>query len=80
MGKTEAQCQREYRADKGGAGIAGKEKMIEALKSLKAYSELNRKTDAQPSLAALKISGRRGLWALLSTHPDLSLRIERLQK
>ena len=69
---------REFRADKGGATFAGKEKMIHALQSLKGTVE--KVDESHPALAAFKISGRpRGLLALLATHPNLDTRIERLR-
>lgn len=68
---------REYRADAGGARLAGREKMRAALQRLQNYVE--RIDDSQPALAAFKISGHRGgLAALLSTHPPLEERIRRL--
>lgn len=71
---------REFRADAGGAALAGRESMLSALRALKRNSELA-ELEAQPSLAALKISGRRGgFMALLSTHPPLDARIEALLK
>lgn len=69
---------REYRADSGGAALAGREKMIAALEALKKtvnYADLTGKE----SLATLKISGKRGFFALFSTHPPLEDRIERLK-
>jgi heat shock protein HtpX len=69
---------REFRADKGGATFAGKEKMIHALQSLKGSVE--KVDESHPAIAAFKISGRpRGLLALLATHPNLDTRIERLR-
>lgn len=68
---------REFRADEGGARLAGREKMIgalEALQSTVAYADLTGKA----SLAALKISGKRR-FALFATHPPLEDRIERLK-
>lgn len=70
---------REFRADEGGARLAGRDKMISALEALKRASGLV--DDRAPSLAAFKISGRRGgIRALFSTHPDLDVRIEALRK
>lgn len=69
---------REYRADAGGAGLAGREKMIAALEALKRsvnYADLTGKE----SLATLKISGKRGGFNPFSTHPPLEDRIERLK-
>lgn len=69
---------REFRADKGGAKFAGREKMISALESLKRHSE--RIDTNHGALTTLKINGRRGgLMAMLSTHPDLDARIARLR-
>ncbi len=67
---------REFRADAGGAGLAGTHKMISALKSLKAT------VDPQPlpqQMAAFGISGGRGRFGrLFMSHPPLDERIERL--
>ena len=71
--------QREYRADLGGGQLAGKQKMIAALKRLKAQYE----SSALPkSIAALGISGEQGmgLKELFSTHPSLDDRIAKLQQ
>lgn len=74
--------QREFRADAGGARFAGKGKMVGALQSLqRAFGRTAQEEGRGESLATLKISGRpSGLMALLSTHPPLEERIERLQK
>jgi len=70
--------QREYRADAGGAGLAGRESMIAALRKLQRTKEL---VDvSQPALATFKISGRPGFLQLFSTHPDLALRIAELER
>ncbi|MDQ0229462.1 protease HtpX [Metabacillus malikii] len=66
---------REYHADRGGADLAGKDKMIHALESLKHYT--NRVREEQTSLATLKINSKKGM-SLFSTHPDLDERIKRL--
>ncbi|MHB0994780.1 MAG: protease HtpX [Elusimicrobiales bacterium] len=69
---------REFRADAGGAALAGRESMLSALKALKRNAELA-ELEPQPALAALKISGKRGgFMALLSTHPPLEARIAAL--
>ena len=69
---------REYRADAGGAALAGKDAMISALQALQ-------RAQGQPvtlpqNMAALGIRGSRatGLRALLRTHPDLDDRIRAL--
>ncbi len=68
---------REYHADAGGARLAGSEKMIHALESLKSYVN-GIKDGGRDSLATLKISGKKK-GSLFSTHPDLDDRIERLR-
>ncbi len=70
---------REYRADSGGARLAGNSDMIAALKALKRTYGLGEDGEGQPALATLKISGKSsGLMRLFSTHPDLDDRIARL--
>ncbi|MDH6596619.1 protease HtpX [Bacillus aerius] len=68
---------REFHADRGGADLAGKDKMIHALRSLEAYTS-RIKDDDQVAVATLKISGKRKA-SLFSTHPDLNERIRRLE-
>jgi heat shock protein HtpX len=74
---------REYRADRGGAILAGKDKMIEALNSLRVLQEI--KDPMQQKAAAiqsLKISNKKtknGFFRLFATHPPLENRIERLK-
>jgi heat shock protein HtpX len=69
---------REFRADAGGAGLAGQGAMVGALRRLKSFQG---QVDNQrsPELATLKIAGGRGLMALLSTHPPLEVRIAALE-
>jgi heat shock protein HtpX len=69
---------REFRADAGGAALAGRSTMIAALQRLARTTELVDKS--QPSLATLKIAGGKGFMALLATHPPLPARIEALQR
>ena len=69
---------REYRADAGGARLAGRDKMISALRRLQGTSEVE--DDRAPSLAALKISQHSSWLALFSSHPPLERRISRLQQ
>lgn len=67
---------REFHADKGGADLAGKDKMRHALEMLKQYT--NRiQNDEQTAVATLKINGKRKT-SLFSTHPDIDERIKRL--
>ncbi|MBN8554288.1 MAG: protease HtpX [Deltaproteobacteria bacterium] len=70
---------REFRADQGGAQLAGRENMILALESLKRTFE-DVDPAAQPAVQALKISSRPGgIMKLFSTHPPLEERIKRLR-
>ncbi len=70
---------REYRADRGGAKLAGREKMISALKALGGTSGYV--DEEHESLASLKISGKpkSAMQFLFSTHPPLEDRIRRLE-
>lgn len=69
---------REYRADHGGAKLAGREKMIAALDRLQ--MGLDREDHQTPSLDVLKISHQRNWFELFSTHPPLPKRIARLRE
>ncbi len=71
---------REFRADAGGARLAGKEAMISSLQSLRALKEIKDPRE-NPAMAAFKIShpASKGLLHLFATHPPLEERIERLQ-
>ncbi len=70
--------QREFRADRGGASLAGREKMLGALKRLAANREL---VDTRhQALATLKINGSRGWMVFFSTHPPLEVRIAALER
>ena len=70
---------REFRADAGGANLAGREKMAAALERLKAQHEPQ---ELPGQLAAFGISGgiKEGLMKLLSTHPPLEDRIAALRE
>jgi heat shock protein HtpX len=68
--------QREFRADAGGARLAGRHKMIAALRRLGA-----RETESLPEqMSAFGIAGGRGLLGLMSTHPSIEERIARLEQ
>jgi heat shock protein HtpX len=71
---------REYRADAGGARLAGRESMIKALEKLRrTFDSVDEST--QPAVATLKISGHgRGLLRFFASHPPLEERIARLQQ
>ena len=68
---------REFRADEGGAGLAGREQMIAALKRLQGDSA----DDLPAEFAAFGISGGKptGFRALFMSHPPLEERIAALE-
>ena len=70
--------QREFRADQGGAELAGKQKMIAALERLQAEHEPAVLPD---QLAAFGISGAKGIGfkKLFMSHPPLEERLEALR-
>jgi heat shock protein HtpX len=73
---------REFRADAGGAKLAGRDHMISALKTLQLVHEGGADMAGQqkPSIQALMISGKTGgILALFASHPPLEERIERLE-
>ena len=71
--------QREFRADAGSASLAGRDKMIAALRRLQKSVQLPHLPD---QMAAFGISGPRGsgLRRLFMTHPPLEERIEALTR
>jgi heat shock protein HtpX len=68
---------REFRADAGGAHLAGRERMLGALRRLAANNELV--DTSHQALATMKINGVPGWAMLFSTHPPLEARIAALQ-
>lgn len=77
---------REFRADEGGAKLAGKDKMIAALQGLiRAYPQLataeaHAGNDRGSEIKSMQISSKSSFMAMLSTHPPLEKRIAALQK
>ncbi len=73
---------REYRADAGGAQLAGKHKMIAALEALKrTYERAEVKSEINDSsVRTMKISSHTKMSELFSTHPTLDKRIEALKR
>lgn len=70
---------REFRADAGGAALAGRGNMIAALRRL--LDAKNLVDNSEPAMATLKINGRRSGWMMLaSTHPPLEVRIRALEE
>jgi heat shock protein HtpX len=70
---------REFRADAGGANIAGRQNMIGALKRLQATAG---QAELPEQMAAFGISGRTtsGFKALFLSHPPLEQRIAALEQ
>lgn len=69
---------REFRADAGGAQLAGRHKMIAALERLKAAHEPSSLPDGMQAFG-ISGGGAGGLRALLITHPPLEKRIAALK-
>jgi heat shock protein HtpX len=67
---------REYRADEGGANLAGDQKMIAALQRLQGDSQ---ESHLDGQLVAFGISGKKAMAALFLSHPPLEERIAALQ-
>jgi heat shock protein HtpX len=67
---------REFRADAGAASLAGREKMVAALRRLQTTTRLIE--NSEPALATLKISSG-GMRSLFATHPPLEARIQALE-
>jgi heat shock protein HtpX len=70
---------REFRADAGGARLAGKAKMIAALSALQDSFRLPQQAAGDPAMATMKISASSRA-SMFSTHPSLEERIEALKK
>jgi len=70
---------REFKADAGGARLAGRNNMIAALEKLQRTYSLGIDNSA-PSMAAMKISGSPKWMQAFSSHPPLEVRIEALKK
>lgn len=71
---------REFRADAGGAKLAGRESMIAALESLRTMID-QPEDERGAALASLKISSKKGgFLSLFSTHPALEDRILALKQ
>jgi heat shock protein HtpX len=70
---------REFRADAGGASLAGRDKMIAALRRLQSIHEPSHLPD---QMVAFGINGglAEGMRKLFMSHPPLSQRIEALQR
>ena len=71
---------REFRADAGGAGLAGKNSMIQALSRLKQEHEVNSSLPQTLQAFGLRAGNRSGWMRLFSSHPPLDERIKALQE
>jgi heat shock protein HtpX len=69
---------REFRADEGGARLAGRTKMLGALHALERTLNLHDKHAEQPAFQSMKISSTTPILRLFATHPPLEERIQRL--
>jgi heat shock protein HtpX len=69
--------QREFRADAGGARLAGRENMIGALEAL---GRVNEPEDLPEQMAAFGIAGGKTWMKLFMSHPPLEERIEALRR
>ena len=69
--------QREFKADAGGAHLAGRERMIGALRRLQANQQLV--DTSHEALATMKINGARSWMVFFHTHPPLEARIAALE-
>ncbi len=76
--------QREFRADAGGARLAGRQNMIDALRALAALNHpevVAAEAQQHQAFQSLKIAGARsGLAMLFATHPPIEERIARLER
>jgi heat shock protein HtpX len=75
---------REFRADAGGARLAGRQNMINALRALQRLQDpevAQAEAQQHPAFQSLKISGpTRGIARLFASHPPLEERIARLEQ
>lgn len=72
---------REFRADAGGARLAGRDRMIGALEALQSNLNIHDPRHEKPAFDALKISTRSksGFLSLFASHPPIEERIARLR-
>jgi len=69
---------REFRADAGGARLAGRENMARALEALRRDVDALQPQES-PAMATLQISARDGVMRFFASHPPLEERIQRLR-
>lgn len=71
---------REFRADAGGARLAGRDAMKKALEKLQRTYEIKDPNTQPAAVQTLKISGKSNMMRLFSSHPPLEERIARLSR
>ena len=71
--------QREFRADAGGARLAGRGKMAAALRRLQAQQQGSHLPQEMAAFGIFGVRGK-GLQALFMTHPPLETRIAALER
>jgi len=73
---------REYRADRGGAHLAGKEKMIHALQALERMHDIrDPMSQKHATFEALQIhTSSKSIFRFFASHPSIIERIARLQE
>lgn len=72
--------QREFRADAGSAAVAGRDKMVAALKRLDMATQSHSENALPKELTAFGISGQKRWLTLFMSHPPLEERIKRLMQ
>ena len=70
---------REFRADSGGARLAGRDQMIAALQGLERATKIRDPRAEQPAFQAFKINNPQGIMRFFASHPPLEERIHRLE-
>lgn len=71
---------REFRADHAGATLADRQSMIDALRRLKAETEVPNQMPEQFTAFGIASGTKRNFQQLFSTHPPLDVRISALQR
>ena len=72
---------REFRADKGGADFAGRDKMLSALQSLSQITQMHSQKKSEYNYLMINNASKQSLMLrLFSTHPPIEARMRRLQR
>ncbi len=70
---------REYKADEEGARLAGRERMLAALRALQDIVPSNEVEEGHPSMRAYQINSEPRFFRFFSSHPPLEKRIQNLE-